>query len=122
MKATIRRCEATQDRAGLKSCIIELQDFERSLEPKLPRGADMADAYVEPLLKRCSGSSGRIFVALADQIVVGFVAVFAEAPTDPDEEPSPYAYISDLVPSGPPNALEVSDRNEPVQDVDCKEN
>jgi ribosomal protein S18 acetylase RimI-like enzyme len=75
-----------------------MQDFERSVEPMLPAGVDMADSYVELLLKRCSGTSGRLFIAEADQIVAGFVGVIARvAPNEPDEEATPYTYISDLV-------------------------
>src|SRR5687767_1931854 len=94
----IRDCDPGRDRNGLRSCIVEMQDFERSVEPMLPCGAEMADAYVELLLNRCSGTSGRVFIAEADQTVVGFVGVIARvAPSDPDEEATPYTYISDLV-------------------------
>jgi GNAT superfamily N-acetyltransferase len=75
-----------------------MQDFERSVEPMLPAGIDMADSYIELLLKRCSGTSGRVFVAEADRTVVGFVGVIARVdPDEPDEEATPYTYISDLV-------------------------
>jgi len=75
-----------------------MQDFERSVEPMLPVGVDMADSYVELLLKRCSGTSGRVFVAEADHAVVGFIGVIARVdPDEPDEEATPYSYISDLV-------------------------
>ena len=94
----IRDCDPGRDRNGLRSCIVEMQDFERSVEPMLPAGVDMADSYVELLLNRCSGTSGRVFIAEADQTVVGFVGVIASvAPNEPDEEATPYTYISDLV-------------------------
>ena len=94
----IRDCDPGRDRNGLRSCIVEMQDFEQSIEPMLPAGVNMADAYVELLVNRCSGTSGRVFVAEADQTVVGFVAVIARVdPDEPDEEATPYTYISDLV-------------------------
>ena len=96
--AIIRDCDPDRDRNGLRSCIVEMQDFERSVEPMLPCGGEMADSYVELLLNRCSGTSGRVFVAEADQTVVGFVCVIARVdPDEPDEEATPYTYISDLV-------------------------
>ena len=94
----IRDCDPRRDRNELISCIVEMQDFERSIEPLLPAGVDMADPYVELLLNRCSGASGRVFIAEAKQTVVGFVGVIARVePDDPDEEATPYTYISDLV-------------------------
>src|SRR5688572_26017469 len=94
----IRDCDPGRDRSELIFCIVDMQDFERSVELMLPTGIDMAASYVELLLKRCSGTSGRVFVAEADQTVVGFVGVIARVdPDEPDEEPTPYTYISDLV-------------------------
>jgi ribosomal protein S18 acetylase RimI-like enzyme len=82
----------------VRSCVLELQEFERSLEPALPEGAAMADAYLALLLARCSQAAGRVLVAEVDLVVAGFVAVLPHvAPGEPDEEQIPYAYISDLV-------------------------
>jgi len=94
----IRDYEPGRHRDRLRSCIVELQEFERGLEPALPRGEEMADAYLAFLLKRCSEADGRVLVAEVDHVVVGFVGVLAKvAPTEPDDDPMPYAYISDLV-------------------------
>jgi ribosomal protein S18 acetylase RimI-like enzyme len=42
--------------------------------------------------------SGRILVAEIGQRIIGLAAVLARViPNDPDEEQTPYAYISDLV-------------------------
>jgi ribosomal protein S18 acetylase RimI-like enzyme len=96
--ATIRDCDPARDWSGLRSCILAMQDFERCLELALRAGADMADAYVDLLLRRCDGETGCVLVAEADKTVVGFVAVLAEeVPKGPDEEATPYTYISDLV-------------------------
>ena len=78
--------------------MIELQEFERRLEPSLPKGEDMADAYLAFLLDRCSRAAGRVLVAEVDHVVVGFVVLLARVePEEPDEDQMPYAYISDLV-------------------------
>lgn len=59
---------------------------------------EMADAYINLLLERCSGASGRILVAEIGQTIVGLAAVMARViPNNPEEEQTPYAYISDLV-------------------------
>ncbi len=94
----IRVYEQARHWDQVRSCIVELQEFERGVEPSLPRGEDMADAYLTFLLDRCSKTAGRVLVAEVDHGVAGFVGVFARvAPEEPDEDQTPYAYISDLV-------------------------
>ena len=58
----IREYEPRRHRDRLRSCVVELQEFERSLEPALPEGEKMADAYLAFLLERCSRTSGRLFL------------------------------------------------------------
>ncbi len=94
----IRDYEIAQDRDQLRACVLELQDFERGLEPRLPRGEEMVDQYLAFMLERCARTSGGVFVAEVDHTVAGFVAVLARVPPEePDEDPTPYAYVSDLV-------------------------
>jgi hypothetical protein len=38
----------------LRACMVELQDFERCLEPALPEGEQMADAYLAFLFEKCA--------------------------------------------------------------------
>jgi GNAT superfamily N-acetyltransferase len=83
---------------GLRECIVALQEFERGIEPSLPAGTAMADAYLTYILDRCREYCGKVFVADVDRRVVGFVCVWARVrPTEPDEPPTEYAYVSDLV-------------------------
>jgi GNAT superfamily N-acetyltransferase len=89
----IRDYEPAQHWDQVRSCLVELQEFERGLEPSLPRGQDMADAYLTFLLDRCSRAAGRLLVAEIDHDVV----LARVAPEEPDEDQTPYAYISDLV-------------------------
>jgi len=94
----IREYQPGQDTPSLRDCIVELQEFERRIEPALSAGTTMADAYLAYLLERCSEYRGKVFVAEVDRRVVGFVCVWARVqPTEPDEPPAEYAYISDLV-------------------------
>ena len=94
----IRDYEPGRDRDQLRACVVELQEFERGLEPRLPRGEEMADQYLAFMLERCARMTGRVFVAEVDHAVAGFVAVLASvAPEEPDEGRAPYAYVSDLV-------------------------
>ena len=85
-------------RHQLRACLVELQDFERSLEPPLPEGEQMADAYLASLFEKCARWCGKVFVAEVDDAIVGFVGVLSRVPPEaPDEARADYAYISDLV-------------------------
>lgn len=95
--ASIRLFDVERDAPGLRRGVIELQEFERALEPRMPRGEDMADAYVADMLASCERWQGAIFVADEDGEVVGFVSVFARVPAEIDEPREPYALIQDLI-------------------------
>jgi ribosomal protein S18 acetylase RimI-like enzyme len=92
----IREYDALRDRKALRTCVVELQDFERGLEPTLPKGEEMADRYRAHMPRRCNEALGRVFVAEEDGTVVGFVGVLARVVPEPDESQA-YAYVSDLV-------------------------
>ena len=88
----------SEDEAAVKVCIVELQDFERRIDPKLRAGASMADEYFDWLIERCAQTAGKIFVAERRGAVAGFVSVFARIESDPVEEvPYEYAHINDVV-------------------------
>ena len=94
----IRDYEPAGDADAVRACIVELQEYERAMEPSLPPGDAMADAYHRTILERCAKHAGRIFVAEIDGRVVGFAAVLGRVdPGAPDEEQVPHAYVSDLV-------------------------
>jgi ribosomal protein S18 acetylase RimI-like enzyme len=95
---TIRQYRGGTDDAALHRLEVELQDFERTVEPGLPAGAQMADAYIEHLFACCAKWQGRMFVAEHDGVVVGFVCVYGRVPQEElDESPDPYGFVSDLV-------------------------
>lgn len=94
----IREYDSALDGAALHACFVELQDFERALEPTQPPGSEVATAYLALLFERCAQYRGRIFVAEREGRVVGFTAVQAAvARHGPDEPPEPYAKVSDLI-------------------------
>lgn len=98
MPTTIRTYDPARDRAAVRAGIVELQEFERVLEPSLPQGEGMADAYLETIFERAAKHSGRVFVAEVERTVVGFVAILGRVePEAPDEEQTIHAYVSDLV-------------------------
>lgn len=78
--------------------MVELQEVERAIDPRLRTGESMADAYCEQMHDRCRRADGRILVAEQDSDVVGFVTVLAREPfTELDDPPGTYAFITDLI-------------------------
>jgi ribosomal protein S18 acetylase RimI-like enzyme len=100
MSPKIRQYQAA-DYEEVKRCFIELQEFERSIEPIRVLGKDMAAQYLEYLFAKCAEYTGAILVATVSGSVVGFVCIWpAVTPTESEvivNGASPYAYISDLV-------------------------
>jgi len=100
-----------EDAGAIRECVIALQEFERAIDPRLPPGEAMADAYCERLHARCSEADGRIFVAAENERVLGFVAVVAREPfTEPDDPPGTYALVTDLVVLEPHRGLGLGKR------------
>jgi ribosomal protein S18 acetylase RimI-like enzyme len=94
----LRDYVADRDSARLRYCLIELQNSERELEPGKPEGSTIADEYLERMFDRCRKWDGKVFVADVSGQVVGFVCVWAKIPPEePDDDPSEYAFVSDLV-------------------------
>jgi GNAT superfamily N-acetyltransferase len=94
----IRDFDPSRDGTALRDCFIELQNFERRLDPGMPEGSTIADAYLNRMFARCRAWDGRVFVAEVAGQVVGFACVWARVqPDEPDENPAEYAFVSDLV-------------------------
>ena len=86
------------DRDALERCFIELQAFERRIEPNRVDGESIAATYVDELFKICETSEGKIFVAEYGGVVAGFVCVLAR--TDSGEIIERWrerGYITDIV-------------------------
>jgi GNAT superfamily N-acetyltransferase len=78
--------------------LVELQEFERTIDPRLRPGEAMADAYWENIQARCNETNGQVFVAEQDGVVVGFIAILATEPfTELSEPPGTYALVTDVV-------------------------
>jgi hypothetical protein len=71
--AVVRVYAPATDASGLRACFVELQEFERGIDPALPEGDGVADVYLERMLDRCATWDGTVFVALVRERVVGFV-------------------------------------------------
>ncbi len=92
------RAYQSEDQDRLEAFILELQNFERTLEPDRVEGAQMVARNREELLAIVRQNRGQIFVAEVNAEVVGFVCVRLEH--EEGEYLSSlvdYAYISDLV-------------------------
>lgn len=86
------------DAFQVEQCIIELQDFERNLEPDLVAGITISKRYLQDMLDECQKKTGKIFVAETHGQVIGFVSVRREPDWDSYlSNITDHAYISDLV-------------------------
>ena len=89
---SLRRCDPRQERAVLVDAVAALQDFERSVEPRLPEGAAVAARYVDAMVQRCMAFRGAIFLAERKGGWRGSVACWpgsSIAPSRMDSAPTP---------------------------------
>jgi ribosomal protein S18 acetylase RimI-like enzyme len=92
------RAYEPSDQAGLATCILELQNFERALEPDRVEGEQIVTRNLADLLTMVEQRCGQIFVAELKAAIVGFVSVRLEHETDLYTSTlMDYAYIADLV-------------------------
>ena len=82
----IRSLDLPGDLAGLRECVIELQDFEHDLDPRYPDGKAIADLYIPDILSRCERYGGGILVAIAQGELAGYVMVWTQVPPDDVED------------------------------------
>jgi ribosomal protein S18 acetylase RimI-like enzyme len=95
---SIREYDSMRDRTAVRSCFVELQEFERQLDLRLPPGEEIADAYLEQMFRHCGEFDGTVFVGEVDSVVVGFVTILARYRSSEANEDSRYhGYVSDLV-------------------------
>jgi len=88
-------------RDAVVKLMAELQDCERLLSDDRPPGETMASGHFDYLLDLCESRSGKVFLAVNDGTVIGFVTVFLEAADEGDLHLFPeykrYGWVSDLV-------------------------
>ena len=88
---------APADLPALRQCVVEQQDYERALDGRMLSGEAYADPYLEYLFDRCEQHAGTVFMAQADDAVVGFVAIQLRVPyEDLAQVEYDYAHISNL--------------------------
>lgn len=95
---TLIREYRPEDAGQVEECFIELQEFERRIEPRRIEGKLVAKKYLKHMFDRCAQTQGKVFVLEDDNKVVGFVSVWAKMKVNGlVNEESEVAYISDLV-------------------------
>jgi len=65
----IRKFDEATDTGSLRDCLIELQEFERGVDSRMPAGEEIADAYMSDMFLQCAMSKGSIYVADLDGLV-----------------------------------------------------
>jgi len=90
--------DETRHSSGLRACLIELQDFERRLDPRMPPGAAIVDTYLPDMFDRCKKSGGRVLIAEVDGDVAGYATVMPKVKSEQIEDGDlEYGLISDLL-------------------------
>ncbi len=94
----IRALSNPADLPALRRCLVELQDYERGLDPRLPPGEAIAEAYVAQLLERRERYDGAILVADVDGVVAGYASVWVCMSSGELEDGGlEYALVADLL-------------------------
>ena len=94
----VKAFDPETDRGAVEECLLELQEFSRQHDARLPIGSCMAQEYLERLHARCSLYAGKVLVAEIDAVVVGYVCVLAKVPAaEPADGVAEAAQIVDLV-------------------------
>ena len=93
----IREYKNESDYEGLRQCVISVQDYERDLDPRMPRGKDIIDDYMPDLFRRCNVYEGKMLVADAEGEIAGYVLILTKVTSeDIDEGGMEYGQIGDL--------------------------
>ena len=97
MKSVVIRPAKTSDRPALRLAIIELQEFERRLHGTRRPGEEVANAYLDWMLRQAA-EGGAVLVAEIDGMVIGFVAGWIERTDNIAEtaDSNRVGYISDI--------------------------
>lgn len=94
----IREFDEQSDMVQVRDCLIELQDFERTLDPRMPAGRDIADEYIPQMLHRCIACKGAVLIADVDGEVAGYATILTKVTSDELEDGGiEYGLVSDLV-------------------------
>ena len=94
--AVVRRFDSARDAESLRSCLIDHQDFHRSIESSWPSGVSIVSDYMTYLETECAVHNGCIIMAECADQTAGFVCVVASARGESPEDPAPFAWIYDI--------------------------
>ena len=93
----IRQAKLNSDLDQIRECLIELQNFEKHIDPRLPSGEEIADAYIAEMLRKVDSTGGRILVAESGNMLAGYATVLSKVTsTDLDDGDLVYSLIDDL--------------------------
>ena len=85
----------------VRECLIELQNHERQLNPRMPPGEDIVDDYIPLMLERCHQCHGKVMVAEVKGDVAGYVTILPKVKSEELEDgDAEYGLVSDLVVMG----------------------
>lgn len=93
----IIRPATPDDRPHLRRAIVELQDYERLRHPTRLPGEQVADVYLDWMVRQAE-ANGIVLVAERDDSFIGFVAGWIEQTDNIGEtaDSNRFGYISDL--------------------------
>lgn len=93
----IRDLDENKDMLQMQDCLIELQDFERVLDPRMPRGIDIVDEYIPHMLQQCRRCDGKVLIAEVDGDCAGYATVLARVKREQVEDGGlEYGLVSEL--------------------------
>jgi ribosomal protein S18 acetylase RimI-like enzyme len=96
--AEIREYKPRRDKRAVIDLVGQLQDSEKTFDKRLPAGSEVKEAYFEWMRGQGRKHSGKIFVAEADDKVVGFISVLGRMKYPaPDDYPHESAFVTDLI-------------------------
>ncbi|MGI9200406.1 MAG: GNAT family N-acetyltransferase [Woeseiaceae bacterium] len=94
----VRKLNNESDSVGLRDCMIELQNFERNIDARMPSGEDIADEYIVEMLHRCHQCDGQVLVADVDGDIAGYVTILNRVQSDDlDDGNIEFGLVADLV-------------------------
>lgn len=94
----IRSFDKVTDAGQLRECIVELQEFERKIDPRMPSGEEIADEYIAEMLTRCKACEGNVLVADDDGTIAGYVTVLNRVQSDDlDDGNIEFGLVADLL-------------------------
>jgi GNAT superfamily N-acetyltransferase len=95
---TIRPYRSDTDGEQLRACVIELQDFERKLDPRMPPGEEIVDDYIVGMLFRCRMCDGQVLVADNNGELAGYVVILNRVQSDDlDDGNLEFGLVADLL-------------------------